>query len=150
MTGPQDQAQKYLETQVRTATREQLLLMLFDGAIRFAETAKTAIAEQDYEQMHEFLLRTQRIIVELMGSLDRRVGDEIYSRLIQLYKFTYLKLVSANLQKNPAFIDEALEVIQHLRDSWQMAVDKMIEGGQRRIELAPHHLGESRGLDVSG
>jgi flagellar protein FliS len=125
MTEPRDQAQKYLETQIRTATREQLLLLLFDGAIRFARTAKTAMAEQDHERMHEFLLRTQRIVVELMGSLDLRVGDDIYSRLIQLYKFTYLKLVSANLQKNPAFIDEALEV-------------------------APHHLGESRGLDVSG
>ncbi|MHC4661486.1 MAG: flagellar export chaperone FliS [Planctomycetota bacterium] len=150
MTDPKGQSKQYLETQVKTATREQLLLLLFDGVIRFGELAKTAITEDDREATHKYLVRAQRIIVELMSSLDRRVGDGIYSKLVQLYKFVYIRFVNANLHRSAALIDEAMPILLHLRETWRQAIEKMLSEGQSRIRLAPHHLGESRGLDVSG
>jgi len=146
----QEQSKRYLETQVKTATREQLLILLFDGALRFCSLAKDAMAQNDVEAMSNHLIRAQRIVVELMSSLDRRVGDAVYSNLIQLYKFTYLRLVNANVERDAAAIDEATGILEHLKETWQQAIEKMLSDGKKRIDLAPHHLGESRGLDVSG
>ena len=57
--------QRYLETQVMTASRERLLLMLYDGALRFCEQARLAIEAKEIERSHDLLIQTQRIVVEV-------------------------------------------------------------------------------------
>jgi flagellar protein FliS len=117
-------AQKYIETQAKTATKEQLLLMLFDGAIRFAQLGKESMKQSRIEDTFNYFKRAQRIVTELICSLDKRVGPEIYSNLVNLYKFIYFRLVEASLKKEEKCADEALEILLHLRQTWAMAIEK--------------------------
>jgi flagellar protein FliS len=129
-------SKKYLEMRVNTASKEQLLLMLFDGAIRFTEQARQKLDENEIEPAHNFLLKAQRIMVELMSSLDRGIGDDLYNNLIGLYNFVYFRLVNANLQHNTTAIDEALTILGSLRETWGSAVEKLNEGKKNTPALA--------------
>lgn len=117
-------ANKYLETQVNTATKEQLLLMLFDGGIRFARLGKECMRNNKWSDAFDYLKRSQRIAMELLCSLDKRIGSEIYGNLASLYKFVYFRLVEATLRKSEGMIDEALEIFTHVRETWATAIDK--------------------------
>lgn len=120
---------QYLEVQVQTASKEQLLLMLFDGALRFCELAKLGLQSQDIENSHKNLVRAKSIVVELLCSLDKKVGEALYYNLIRLYNFVYLRLVEANFNKNPKALDEAMVILASLRETWKDAVRKNSEEG---------------------
>jgi len=70
-------AQTYLRTKVLTATPEQLQLMLYDGAIRFAEQAKIALEKKSFEESHNAILRVQKILTELLTSLRHDTYPEL-------------------------------------------------------------------------
>ncbi len=120
-----EKARQYLETQILTAPREQLLLLLFDGAIRFAEQARELQGARDAEGAAGLLLRAQRIVIELMTALKPdQVGEVIYRNLMGLYVFAYFRLVKAGLRRDPALVDEALRILRHVRETWSMAIEK--------------------------
>ena len=120
-----DKTRQYLETQVRTATKEQLLLMLFDGAIRFAEQARPKMTDkQDIESAHNLLIKAQRIVMELLSALDKTIEAELYRNLTGLYVFIYGRLVQANMQREPALLDEAIRILRMLRGTWAEAIEK--------------------------
>jgi len=73
-------AANYLRTKVLTATPEQLQLMLYDGAIRFAEQAKVALEKKDFENSFNGISRAQKIIAELSSSLRHSVAPELWRR----------------------------------------------------------------------
>lgn len=113
--------QMYKKTQVATASQGDLLLMLFDGAIRFANQGRQCIVEQDMEQANVKLLRAQDVLTELMISLDLDQG-EIAENLYQLYNFIYELLVEANIKKDVDLIDQAVRFLTELRDTWRQVV----------------------------
>lgn len=113
--------QMYKKTQVATASQGDLLLMLFDGAIRFANQGRQCIVEQDMEQANVKLLRAQDILTELMISLDLDQG-EIAENLYQLYNFIYELLVEANIKKDVDLIDQAVRFLTELRETWRQVV----------------------------
>ncbi len=142
------EARKYLEAQVRTANKEQLMLMLFDGAIRFSNQAKDALQRSDFETSHHSLNRTQSILLELICSMDKSMDKEIYNNLCGLYKFAYFRLVEASLKREVGLIDEALKVLNSLRETWAIAIEERqketveapllatgIEDGKTRINV---------------
>jgi len=128
---------EYLKTQVLTASREQLLLMLYDGAIRFSTQAKEKMAERDCVGTHELLVRAQRVVVELMSALNPDVDAVLCQRLSALYSFVYVRLVKANVERSPKLVDEGLEVLTKLRDTWAEAVVKLKEEGEGASLPAP-------------
>ena len=91
-------AQNYLRTKVFTATPEQLQLMLYDGAIRFAEQAKLALEQKKYDQSYDLLSRTQKIIAEMTGSLKHDICAGAVRQAAALYNFVYRKLIEANVE----------------------------------------------------
>jgi len=115
---------QYLEVQVQTASKEQLLLMLYDGAIRFSEQAKSKIDEKDIEGSYHLLVKAKQIVVELLCSLDERVGKELYDNLCSLYNFIYIRLIEANIKKDKKLVDEALQILRTLRNAWTDAIEK--------------------------
>jgi flagellar protein FliS len=117
--------QEYLKTKVMTASPEMLTLMLWDGAIRFAEQGKDAIARKDIEGSYKALVRSQRIITELTTNLRHDVNPDLCSKLAGLYNFIYRRLVEANLNKDPKLVDDALEIMRHQRETWAMLMDKL-------------------------
>ena len=116
---------EYLRSAVLTATPEQLHLMLYDGAIRFANQAREALKANDIEQTHNALSRTQRIVVEMQSSLRPEVDPELCERVGSLYDFIYRRLVEANVNKDAGALDEALDVLKHLRQTWVMLIEKL-------------------------
>jgi flagellar protein FliS len=127
-------AKKYIETQVTTATSEQLLLMLFDGGMRFARLGKECMRTNHWSEAFDYLKRSQRIAMELLCALDKNIGAELYGNLASLYKFIYFRLVEATLRKDEKLVDEALEIFSHLRETWALAVDKRRKDNPRESE----------------
>ncbi len=114
--------QTYKKTQVSTASQGELIVMLFDGAIRFTNQAKDFIEAQDFANANEKIVRTENIISELISSLDMEVG-EMAQNLYQLYTFVYEHLVQANIKKDPSLLDEVLGLLMDLRDTWRQVVN---------------------------
>ena len=117
--------QEYLKTKVMTASPEMLTLMLWDGAIRFAEQGKEAILRKDIEGSYKALVRSQKIITELTTSLKRDVDRDLTEKLAALYNFIYRRLVSANVTKDEKLVDDAIEIMRHQRETWVMLMDKL-------------------------
>lgn len=117
--------QVYRKTQVSTASAGDLLIMLFDGAIKFAGQAKEFILQKKYESAHEKLVRCQDIMSELNASLNHDAG-EIAGNLSQLYMFIHDQFTEANIKKEPQSIDNAVQMLMELRETWKQVVQKKI------------------------
>jgi flagellar protein FliS len=120
-----DPSGEYLRNAVMTATPEQLHLMLYDGAIRFARQAREAIVRRDWDTSCEKLLRAQRIVGEMEAGLRPEVNAELCDQMAALYQFVYRRLVDANIKRDTGLIDEALRVLEHQRETWRILVDKI-------------------------
>lgn len=116
----------YKQNTVNMASKEQLLLMLVDGAVKYTKIARLAMERKDIERAHKELVRVQDIFTELMATLDRSAG-EMAENLFNLYDFIKSKLVQANLKKDIALIDEVLPFIEDVRDMWH-EVNKKAKG----------------------
>ncbi len=95
--------------------------MLFDGAIRFGQQALDYITRGEIEEAHSKLLRAQDIVNELIFSLNLDLG-EIAHNLQQLYTYINDLLVQANIKKDPAKCEKALQMLKELRSTWEEAV----------------------------
>lgn len=114
---------QYKQNTVFTATKEELTLMLYEGAIKFINIGKINIENKDTVKSHEALMRAQDIVIELNASLN--MDYEISKNLRSIYDFVLEKLVDGNIEKDIAPLDEALEILQDLRDTWKEAMQEV-------------------------
>jgi flagellar protein FliS len=119
----QQHTKQYEAQQIMTASKEQLLVMLYDGAIRFCKIAKKGIHEKDYEKSNTHLLKAQNIIAEFMASLDLKIGGAVAENLMTLYEYLHHELIQANIQKDTARIDDVLGHLVELRQTWVKAIE---------------------------
>ena len=142
-------AKKYQENHILTAPKEQLLLMLVDGAIRFTEQGKALMLEDKREESCQKFIRAQRIMIELITSLDESALEaELYSNLVSLYYFVYRRLVEANMTKEEKTVNDALKILKHLQETWVMAVENMHKEAHPEaslVEKAQKQLDENGG-----
>ncbi len=124
----------YLRDAILTATPEQLQLMLYDGAIRFARQGRDALVAKDYETSFEKLARAQAVLSEMEQGLRPEVNRDLCERMASIYGFLYRKLVDASVNRNPQAIDDALKVLYIERDTWVMLINKI---NQARAETTP-------------
>lgn len=113
----------YKQTAVNTAPPEKLLIMLFNGGIKFIHLAEQAIAAKDYATADKWLLRIQDILMELMLTLDMKQGD-ISKNLRRLYEFYHREVVQANFHKDAKRLGPVLEFFVLFRDTWVEAAQK--------------------------
>jgi len=137
---------QYVSTQVSTADRLQLVVMLYDGAITFLNQAKMKMAAQDAAGKGLFLGKALDIISELNASLNFQEGKEVAANLFHLYNFMTAHLTRANLNWDTAAIDEVIAMLTQLRDAWQDICQKSKRGEIKEIveeqTLTPRaHLG---------
>jgi flagellar protein FliS len=118
-------AQKYKQTSVQSASREKILLMLYEGAIRFIKQAIVAIDKKDIADRGMNIGRAFDIINELNNTLNHEAGGEIASNLEQLYMFVSEQLTKSNAtgQKKP--LEDALKVLETLYSGWVEAIEKL-------------------------
>ena len=112
----------YKNNSVNYASKEQLLLMLVDGAVKFAKIAREALAEKDIRKSHENLVKVQDIFTELMVSLDQSSGDWA-KQIYQVYDFIKTRLFEINLKKDVNMMEELMPVIESIRDTWYEAYE---------------------------
>lgn len=117
----------YLRDAVMTASPEQLQLMLYDGAIRFASQARDAIEASEIESSYNLLTRAQNIVREMENGLRHEVAPELCSQMAALYRFVFGKLVDANVHKEASFVDEAIKVLRHQRETWAILINRIQE-----------------------
>jgi flagellar protein FliS len=118
-------AQEYLKAKVLTATPEQLQLMLFDGAVKFAEKAKLALAEKNYEQSYHNLSKAEKILLELNCSLKPKLAPELCKNLSAIYTFCYRKLIEANTTRAVEPIDEVIGLMKYQRETWVLLMQQL-------------------------
>ncbi|GAA0862732.1 flagellar export chaperone FliS [Paraclostridium tenue] len=118
----------YKQNSVNTASKEQLLLMLLDGAVKYTKIARLAIIDKNMERAHKELVRVQDIFLELMITLDKD-SSKYMQNLYNVYEFIKNELSRANIKKDVNIIDNVLPLIEEIRDMWY-EVDRKIKTGK--------------------
>lgn len=105
---------------VMTASKEELTLMLYDGALKFVNQAIIAIENQDFEKAHILIIKTENIINEFRATL--RMEYEVAERMERMYVYMYDRLVEGNIKKDTNILGEVRDMIREFRDSWKEAM----------------------------
>lgn len=113
--------QQYQESSLETASQGKLLLMLYDGAIRFLLTTQLALEQQRWQDAHTANLRAQDIVTELMLCLNMETG-EIANNLFRLYEYMNWRLVQSNIRRDVTGVREVIGLLRELREAWGEAV----------------------------
>ncbi len=116
----------YKQQSIMTAPPERLVVMLYDGAIRFFFQAAAALREDARETALERLDRGEAIVDHLLGTLDMSAG-EIAERLEGIYVFCKRLLLEARLERDPSKLEQVRKLLRPLRESW----NQLAEGGAR-------------------
>ena len=114
----------YQKAQVGTS-KEKLLLMLYDGAIKFAETAKKAIEDGNVKVKGESVNNALAIVHELMNTLNHKVNPELCANLESLYLFISDELSDANINCDVAKIDSAVKILKTIREGFKDAAKSL-------------------------
>jgi flagellar secretion chaperone FliS len=111
-----------VETGVNTADPHKLILMLFDGALRFLHGAEDGFKikglRERHEAVHNNLIKAQNIISELQRCLSVRDGGDFAINLFRLYDFMNTRLMEANVRKEPQNIRVVARLLGEVRDAW--------------------------------
>lgn len=111
-------ASAYKEQSILTATPGQLVVMLYDGCLRFLHQSAYAMREDDMALAGNRLARAEAIVDELLTTLDLEQGGVIASRLQGIYVFCARHLVEARLERDAGKIDQVSRLLSELRESW--------------------------------
>ncbi|MCU0845990.1 MAG: flagellar export chaperone FliS [Spirochaetes bacterium] len=112
---PYDQ---YKRTEINTANQGKLIVMLYDGAIKFLNIAMENMEPRTYDVVNTNIIKAQDIITELLLSLNVSEGGEISKSLMSLYLYFKKRLLEANVQKDAEILKEVLLHLRELRAAW--------------------------------
>jgi flagellar protein FliS len=118
MTPPTASPQAYRENAVLSATPEQLVVMLYDGARRFLRKAAVAMRAGEIEPAHNALRSAEQIVAHLDGVLDYQQGGGLAERLHAIYQFCLVHLNRARIGLEADKLDEVAGILGELRESW--------------------------------
>jgi flagellar protein FliS len=114
---------KYQSVQVTTTDRGRLLLMLYEGAIKFLRQAKVGIEKNDLPTFCRYLSKGQAIIAELMNTLDFEKGGQIAKDLDRLYDFMLFYLTEANLERNPEKVAKVIDLLETIHEAYKDIIE---------------------------
>ena len=107
----------YQNSKIMTAPPAELILMLYDGAIKFCNIAIAAIEKNDVEKAHNNIIKTERIIIEFQSSLDNKY--EVAKDFNNVYSYLLKRLREANIKKDAEILEEVLTHLRTMRDTWK-------------------------------
>ncbi len=117
--------QQYKMNSVMHASPEKLLIMMYDGIIRFIEAAKESLRKKDIKGSHKNILRAQDLVTELNMSLD--MEHEVSMGLSRIYDFLHSRLVDANIKKDIAILEEIEPIVKEMKETWLEAISNKKE-----------------------
>lgn len=112
----------YKKTEVMTANRGTLLLMMYRGAIRLLKQAIKHNDEEKHVERSKDVAKAQKIISELRCSLNFQSGGDIARNLDVLYGFVTDRLMKGNLERDSKAIQESVEILETLNSAWEQAI----------------------------
>lgn len=107
----------YANNKVMTASPAELTLMLYEGAIKFANLAITAINERDVQKAHDNIMKVENIIEEFQSTLDHKYP--VAKDFDEVYNYLMLRLREANMKKDKEILEEVLKHLRTMRDTWK-------------------------------
>ena len=116
---PLNPYQQYRATKVETAGSVDLVVLLYQGTVRFVRLAIEAMERNDPKAAHTNVVRAQDILVELRGSLNHEDGGQIAGQLASIYDYCFRRLVTANVKKDPEAAREVVGILRDLGTAWQ-------------------------------
>jgi len=130
---------EYQANSVGTADQKQLIIMLYEGALRFIGEAERHMATfKTYDKANNSILRAQDILTELMVSLNLEQGGEIGQNLFNLYAYCKTQMLEANVEKKVELLRQPKKIITELLEAW-----KKIESAVPKV--APQKPAEYKG-----
>ena len=108
---------QYLRSKIMTASKAELTLMLYDGAIKFCNMAIMCIEKKDISGAHTNIKKAEAIIQEFLATLDPKYP--VSADFKKVYDYVYDRLVEANLKKDPEILNEVLGHLRTMRDTWK-------------------------------
>lgn len=107
----------YSNSKLMTASPGELTLMLYEGAIKFCNIAIVAIENKDIQKAHTNIMKAENIIEEFRASLDHKYP--VAEDFEKVYLYLYDRLVEANIKKDTEILEEVLEHLRTMRDTWK-------------------------------
>ena len=108
---------QYNNSKILTASPAELTLMLYEGAIKFCNIAITAVEQKDIQKAHDNIVKTQKIIEHFRVTLDMKYP--VAQDFERVYVYLEQRLVQANMKKDPEILQEVLEHLHTMRDTWK-------------------------------
>ena len=115
---------QYRKTDIMTASKETILLMLYGGAMRFLKRAIEFAEKKDNPERNRYILRTQEIINELRSTLNFELGGEIAQNLDGLYSYITKRLSETMLENKNEYLEECLKILVTLNEGWEQAAEQ--------------------------
>ncbi|MCE5279955.1 MAG: flagellar export chaperone FliS [Planctomycetaceae bacterium] len=109
----------YTENKIATQSGGKIVVMLYEGAIRFLKQSVSQIEAQDWKGKNDSIQKAQAIIDELRAALNKDAGGEVAQNLWKLYDFMYRRLIEANIRKDISRINEVIALLEDLLDGWR-------------------------------
>ena len=154
---------EYKKNKVITASGTELIVQLYDEVVRNIKIAREVLGKDnkllfdDIKSKSKAINKSVNIITELANVLDMEKGGEIAVNLGKLYEFINMRLLNANVNNDPVMLDDALRVLNELREAWvgilkQENQDKQREAGekQKRVEVESHAMAAEIGAKKAG
>lgn len=113
----QNAAQLYKKNSVETASPAKIILMLYDGAVKFCNIAIASLEDKNIEETNRNIQKAQKIIVQLRVSLDMKYP--VAKEFDTVYDYIYRRLVEANMKKDIDILKDALKHIKTMRETWK-------------------------------
>jgi flagellar protein FliS len=125
--------QAYQNNAISTASPGELTLMLYNGCLKFINLARKAIEEKNIEEKNINLQKAQKIINELMVTLNMEY--EVAKNMMIMYDYIYRRLIEANIKNDIAILDEVEGFVTEFRDTWKQVIQlnrqrQYAQGGQ--------------------
>lgn len=133
----------YIATQVGTTSQADLLILLYDGAMKYLSQAKERILARDFKGKGQLLAKASDVINELQSSLNKEKGGEIAENLSRLYFYCNSRLLMANLKMDTEAIDQVINILKGLRSAYaeiKGAVETAVPDEQAKAPAKPLSL----------
>ena len=124
LLGNHNSHQAYQQVGVETASPGKLVIMLYEGMLRFLAQAKKSLEEKEVgwqEEVNNNIIKTQNVLLELMAALNREKGGIIAENLRNLYTYIFDELTEANLSKEKEKVEKVLPMLIPLKEAWEEA-----------------------------
>ena len=121
---------QYRKNQISTSSQGRLILMMYEGAIKFTSLAVDSMAKGDVANQGKYIQKAHDIVNELSLALDFKKGGDVAPRLESLYQFALSQLTLANIKSDKKPLQAVLNILTPLLEAWTQLYDASTNTGQ--------------------